>query len=160
MATQTPLKCPKRHIETGSNCWLGYNHTGSCDYSPLPPPASVPATVKSQLRGYTSAERKAMPLYSGVLMYFPDALMAVARLSKAGNAKHNPGGPLHWARSKSTDHMDCVARHAITPSEVDPETGEVELVAAAWRLLAALQLREEKRLVAAGIKPLSGVVPS
>lgn len=113
----------------------------------------------NELRQYTSTERKAMPLYSGVLRYFPDALMAIARLSKAGNDKHNPGEPLHWARGKSTDQMDCAARHMLTPDVVDEETGEAELVAAAWRILAELQLAEEKRLVAAGIKPLSGVVP-
>ena len=109
------------------------------------------------LRAYTSAERKAMPLWSGVMRYFPDALMAIARLSKKGNDKHNPGEPLHWAREKSTDQEDCAARHLLTPDWVDPETGETELVAAGWRILAALQLQEEKRLLAEGIMPLSGV---
>ena len=106
------------------------------------------------LRHYTSAERKAMPLYSGVLRYFPDALMAVSRQSKGGNDKHNPGQPLHWARDKSTDHEDCIARHLLTPDVIDPETGETELVAEVWRSLAALQLQEEKRLIKIGIQPL------
>jgi len=91
-------------------------------------------------------------------MYFPDALAAVSRLSKAGNDKHNPGEPLHWARGKSTDQMDCLARHILTPEAIDPETNEPELVAAVWRGLAQLQLLEEKRLAAAGIRPYSGIV--
>lgn len=109
------------------------------------------------LRHKTSAERKAEPIHSGVLLYFPDALAAVARVSKAGNDKHNPGEPLHWARGKSTDQMDCATRHSLTPEMVDPETDETELAAMAWRVLAQLQLAEEKRLTAAGIMPYSGV---
>jgi len=91
----------------------------------------------------TSKERKETPVFSGVLQYFPDAINAVARQSWAGNEKHNPGEPLHWAREKSCDHMDCAIRHMMTPNEVDPETGGTHLVAAAWRVLAALQLQQE-----------------
>jgi len=91
----------------------------------------------------TSAERKAEPIYSGVLNYFPDAIAAVSRVSKKGNDKHNPGQPLHWIRDKSNDHLDCVARHIITPMEIDPETGELHLAHAAWRILAALQIALE-----------------
>jgi hypothetical protein len=91
----------------------------------------------------TSKERKETPVFSGVLQYFPDAINAVARQSWAGNEKHNPGEPLHWAREKSSDHMDCAIRHMMTPNEVDPETGGTHLVAAAWRILAALQLQCE-----------------
>lgn len=114
--------------------------------------------TREKLRPKTSAERKAEPVHSGVLMYFPDALAAVSRLSLAGNRKHNPGEPLHWARGKSMDQMDALTRHTLTRSEVDPETGELEAVAMVWRGLAELQLLEEKRLVAAGVKPYSGIV--
>ena len=92
-----------------------------------------------------SATRKATPIYSGVMRYFPDALAAVARLSKAGNDKHNPGQPLHWAREKSTDHGDCIIRHQMEPDKIDPETGELHAAAVAWRALAQLQLLEEAR---------------
>ena len=91
----------------------------------------------------TSKERKETPVFSGVLQYFPDAINAVARQSWAGNEKHNPGEPLHWSREKSSDHMDCAIRHMMTPDEIDPETGGTHLVAAAWRVLAALQLQCE-----------------
>lgn len=115
--------------------------------------------VKEQMefRNKTSQERKAEPIYSGCLMYFPDALAAVARLSKAGNDKHNPGEPLHWAREKSTDQMDCAIRHSLTPHEIDPDTGEPELVSSAWRILAELQLLEEKRNKEKGVKSYSGI---
>jgi hypothetical protein len=93
------------------------------------------------------------------MLYFPDALAAVARISVAGNKKHNPGEPLHWARSKSTDQMDALARHTLTLEAIDPETGEMEAAAMVWRGLAQLQLLEEKRLAAAGIMPYSGITP-
>lgn len=90
-----------------------------------------------------SAARKAKPLFSGVLMYFPDALLAVAEHSKRGNDKHNPGQPLHWARGKSTDQADCIARHLIDIgpewNERDPEFGSYHATALAWRALALLQ---------------------
>ena len=91
-----------------------------------------------------SARRKASPLFSGVLSYFPDALMAVARVSKAGNDKHNPGQPLHWSRGKSNDHLDCAARHLLTPYEIDPDIGELHIAMVAWRALAALQIYLEE----------------
>jgi hypothetical protein len=94
----------------------------------------------------SSAQRKATPIYSGVMAYFPLALAAIARLSKAGNDKHNPGQSLHWSRGKSNDHLDCVARHLIDAGGIDEETGELHDVALAWRALANLQLAEERRL--------------
>ena len=51
-----------------------------------------------------AATRKAIPLASGVLDYFPDALCAVAECSRMGNEQHNPGAPLHWDRAKSGDN--------------------------------------------------------
>jgi hypothetical protein len=90
-----------------------------------------------------SKARKGRPLFSGCLQYFPDALLAVAEHSKKGNDKHNPGLPLHWAKEKSTDHADCVARHLtdIGPNwdEKDPEFDSYHATALAWRALALLQ---------------------
>jgi hypothetical protein len=93
-----------------------------------------------------SQERKEIPIFSGVLNYFPLAVAAVARVSKRGNDKHNPGEPLHWAREKSTEHADCIARHLIDIETLN-DAGEYEDAAAlAWRALAKLQELEEKRL--------------
>ncbi len=93
-----------------------------------------------------SKERKDVPVFSGCLAYFPDALAEVARLSKAGNDKHNPGQPLHWSRDKSNDHLDCIARHLLDAGVVDEEDGFYHDVKVAWRALANLQvLLESKR---------------
>lgn len=96
-----------------------------------------------------SQARKDTPVFSGVLMYFPDALQAVAQHSKRGNDKHNPGQPLHWAKEKSTDHADCAARHLIDIGpqwdQVDPETGSYHAVSLAWRALALLQTLLDKK---------------
>ena len=40
-----------------------------------------------------SKERKETPVYTGVLKYFPDAIMEVARVSLAGNKQHHPDKP-------------------------------------------------------------------
>lgn len=92
-----------------------------------------------------SQDRKNVPLHSGCYAYFPDALAAVAALSKAGNDKHNPGQPLHWSREKSSDHADCIARHIqdagkdfMGVSEADG--GALHVVQAAWRALALAQV--------------------
>ena len=90
-----------------------------------------------------SEERKGYPLYSGPLRYFPDALAEVARLCRAGNDKHNPGEPLHWARSKSTDELDCLARHLAECGTIDTD-GFFHDVKVAWRALANLQKLLEK----------------
>ena len=86
-----------------------------------------------------SEARKGVPLCTGVLDYFPAALAAVAKLSKFGNDKHNPGEPLHWARGKSMDHADCIARHLVDRGVIDPDTQMSHTVEVAWRALALLQ---------------------
>lgn len=105
--------------------------------------SSMPSLIEDKLE--ISAQRKSEPVYSGVLKYFPNAIAAVSRVSKAGNDKHNPGEPLHWSRGKSNDHLDCLVRHVITPDDIDPDSGEYHLAHAAWRVLAALQILEENR---------------
>lgn len=91
-----------------------------------------------------SAARKDIPLARGCLDYFPDALAEVARLSQAGNDKHNPGQPLHWSREKSSDHADCIMRHLAERGKVDDD-GFLHDVKVAWRALANLQLALEAR---------------
>ena len=98
-----------------------------------------------------SQERKDVPVYAGCLAYFPDAIAEVARLSKVGNDKHNPGAPLHWSRHKSSDHMDCIIRHALEAGTVDDD-GFLHDVKIAWRALANLQLALEKQALAEVVK--------
>ena len=86
-----------------------------------------------------SEERKNAPVFSGCMAYFPDALIEIAKLSRAGNDKHNPGQPLHWSRDKSSDHVDCIARHLLEYDSKDKD-GFFHATMVAWRALAALQL--------------------
>lgn len=103
----------------------------------------VGCSVSYRAPSNDSATRKGKPLFSGVMMYFPDALLAVAEHSRKGNDKHNAGQPLHWSKDKSKDHADCVARHLldIGPKwdDIDPEFGSYHATALAWRALALLQ---------------------
>lgn len=90
------------------------------------------------------AARKQVPLYSGVMRYFPRALAAVAIVSVVGNEQHNPGKPLHWDRSKSGDELDAMARHLVDAGGFDVD-GLRHSAKIAWRALANL----EKELEAA-----------
>jgi hypothetical protein len=89
-----------------------------------------------------AAERKKFPIVTGVLDYFPDAIVAVAEVSYGGNEQHNPGEPLHWDRSKSQDHEDCIGRHTLQRGTLDSD-GLRHSAKRAWRALAALQLEIE-----------------
>lgn len=89
-------------------------------------------------------ERKGVPIASGVLNYFPDAIAAIAELSRIGNEQHNPGQPLHWNREKSTDHDDCLIRHFMERGTVDTD-GVRHSTKVAWRALALLQTELEQK---------------
>lgn len=88
--------------------------------------------------------RKERPIARGFLDYFPDAVAAVAHVSFVGNQQHNPGQELHWAREKSNDHADCVARHLIERGTIDDD-GVQHTAKAAWRIMALLQLEIENQ---------------
>ena len=90
--------------------------------------------------------RKALPLYTFLTQYFPDAIAELVKVSVKGNEQHNPGQPMNWARGKSTDQLDAAMRHLFDHGVgirfgVD---GQRTLAQAAWRLLAQLQLDLEK----------------
>src|SRR5690242_8459611 len=90
-----------------------------------------------------AAARKATPIYSGVLCYFPKALAAIAEVSRRGNEQHNPGKPLHWDRSKSGDELDALTRHLMDiaaggPAAPDTD-GSLHAAKVAWRALANLE---------------------
>jgi len=108
-----------------------------------------------------STERKNVPILSGVMNYFPAALAGVARISVAGNNKHNADQPLHHARGKSMDHGDCIIRHTMDLEDLralmvrqekfmdaDQAASVIKLLleearCRAWRALADLQELEE-----------------
>jgi len=90
-----------------------------------------------------AAERERYPMADGLLDYFPNALAAVAEVSRIGNAQHNPGQPMHWARGKSTDHANKILRHLVDRGLIDKD-GVRESARVAWRALA-LQQEEIER---------------
>lgn len=87
-------------------------------------------------------ERKRIPIATGVLDYFPNALAEIAKVSYQGNVQHNAGQPLHWARNKSTDQDDTIIRHFLERGKLD-EDGMRHSAKLAWRVLALLQLELE-----------------
>lgn len=87
--------------------------------------------------------RKQHPVASGVLDYFPDALVAISHVSWQGNEQHNPGQPLHWNRAKSSDEADAMLRHFFQRGSLDSD-GIRHSAKMAWRALALLQKEIEQ----------------
>jgi hypothetical protein len=80
-------------------------------------------------------ERKAIPIYTGFIKYFPDAIAEVARVSLKGGIQHGQTPEtLHWDRTKSKDELDAMMRHII-----DEDWAQV-----AWRAMANLQKQIEQ----------------
>lgn len=106
-------------------------------------PDDAPIFLEDELLPSDPKARKGIPLASGVLDYFPSALIEIAKVSKAGNDQHNPGEPLHWARGKSMDQADTIMRHFLERGTIDPVDGLRHSAKLAWRALALLQLELE-----------------
>lgn len=124
-----------------------YHPPGAHTPAPLAIPPVIAKTYADVEGTYASLPteakaRKAIPICTGVLDYFPDALAAVAEVSRLGNEQHNPGQPLHWARGKSTDQEDCLVRHLLERGTIDTD-GSRHSAKLAWRALAILQLEIE-----------------
>jgi hypothetical protein len=111
------------------------------------------------------AERKAAPMFRGLLGYFAWACFKIAAHSLRSDRKHNPHLPAeeapHWRREASTDHPDCIIRHlcdAWGPRPDDFEGDDLDweeyhLTALAWRSNALLQeFGEAKRGAAPGCR--------
>lgn len=111
-----------------------------------------------------SATRKEYPILSGFLKYFPAAIAGVAKVSKLGNDKHNPGEALHHARGKSMDHGDCILRHLMDVQDLltckasTPEAILLEVNQMVWRALAYSQEIHEK--YGAPLAPAATVQPT
>jgi|SRR5579859_983116 len=121
-------------------------HEASDRFEEAPPaPQEAPQSLPT-----SALARKELPLTTGLLDYFPAALIAVAGLSRIGNEQHNPGQPMHWARGKSGDEADALLRHLVDRGIIDTD-GVRHSTKVAWRALALLQ----KELEEAGLAPLS-----
>lgn len=82
--------------------------------------------------------RKQRPICTGVLDYFPDALLEIAHVSFVANEQHNPGEKMHWAKDKSIGRGDEIIRHLIDRGKTDSD-GLRHTAKAAWRALELLQ---------------------
>ena len=80
-------------------------------------------------------ERKAIPVYTVFVKYFPKAMAAVAKISMTGGVQHGQlPDEIFWDRSKSGDELDALMRHML-----DEEWGQV-----AWRAMANLEKQLER----------------
>lgn len=93
---------------------------------------------KTGIEGATAQERKTYPVATGVVDYFPLALVEISHVSYIGNEQHNPGQPLYWDRSKSGDESDALMRHFIHRGTYDTD-GIRHTAKIAWRALALLE---------------------
>ena len=92
--------------------------------------------LEDDINDIQASERKATPVFTGVLAYFPDAINDVAKCSYAGQQQHNPNEPLAWDRSKSGDELDALARHLLDAGTFDTD-GIRHSAKVAWRALAS-----------------------
>ena len=100
-----------------------------------------------------ATERKDIPIFSGVMMYFPHAIAEVAKVSRETSKQHNPDKPMQWDRSKSGDEMDSLMRHALQAGSRDTD-GHRHSAKVAWRALANLQ-KEIERDNYAALEPMA-----
>ena len=84
--------------------------------------------------------RKATPVGTGFIDYFPLAMQEVAKVSLAGQKQHglDDGGPLRWARELSADESDALMRHFIERGTLDTD-GLRHTAKMAWRAMALLE---------------------
>lgn len=130
------VACMRPECARMNQCMLGF-----VDETAGAPEGAPPLQVVHLPPGREA--RKNIPLATGCIDYFPDALAAVAALSKIGNDQHNKGQPLHWSREKSNDHPDCLMRHFLDRGTLDDD-GVRHSAKVAWRALAILQLEIER----------------
>lgn len=127
------------------------DHATDCS---RPCTVTVPQPSASSVLPEDAKARKRLPLATGVIDYFPDALLAVAEVSFIGNEQHHPGQPLHWDRSKSTDEADAMMRHFVQRGTRDTD-GARHTAKMVWRGLAFLQkeIEHERAAASSSVSP-------
>lgn len=110
-------------------------HSGPCGTVTLPPAFQMPTD---------DAERKKIPLGSGVFDCFTAALIEVAKCSHQGNVQHYGNADnLQWVQGKSNMHFDCLLKHAADRGTFDTD-GVRHTAKLAWRALAMLQMEMQE----------------
>lgn len=147
MVYQPDIGCPGCVAE--HNRWKADNQRTSADVEPIKGgyvrPLDPVNPVYTRFLPQDAKARKGIPIATGCLDYFPKALAEVAGVSRLGNDQHNPGKPLHWDRTKSTDEADCLIRHFLERGTRDTD-GARHSAKVAWRALALLEKEIEADL--------------
>ncbi len=137
------LLAEQLQLTTTEASWFGKKEESLYEATGDAPKARTPATGLP----LDDESRKALPLWTFLFEYFPDAFVEVCRVSVVGNQKHNPGTTTpRWAREKSTDQLNTAMRHLFDygrGTKMDTD-GVHHLAKAIWRLSAQLQLELEK----------------
>jgi Domain of unknown function (DUF5664) len=108
-------------------------------------PTTVTGNGRAILGDVSPTVQKAtkIPVWQGVLQYFPKALMAIGDVSRFGAKKHNAGVmPTEWRRFPAPIYSDSLIRHLLAESQgevTDPESGLLHAAHAAWNALARLE---------------------
>jgi hypothetical protein len=140
---EVPYRCAhhaREYYGPGPNPIVREYSTKSCSQGPTP--YQEEAVAGKEYLGKNNA-RKTYPVATGVLDYFPLAIMEIAHVSWAGNQQHHPDKPLHWDRSKSSDEADALLRHFLARGTPDTD-GIRHTAKVAWRALALLQKELEQ----------------
>lgn len=118
---------------------IGMYGIASEDAFELPPVTTTGGSLPDD-----PAKRNEYPMADGLLDYFPNALAEVSRLSYVATQQHHPDKPMHWDRTKSTDHRNKIMRHLIDAGKRD-DKGMRHSAMVAWRALALLQMELEEQ---------------
>lgn len=91
-----------------------------------------------------------VPVFRGLIDYFPNACMAVAEVSQKGAEKYTWKGWIDVPDGKIR-YTDALVRHLIkesTEGEIDPDFGLLHAAHLAWGAMARLELilREKKHV--------------
>lgn len=85
-----------------------------------------------------SEGRKKVPIATGVLDFFPNALAEVSKVSVAGAAQRGSEELVYNKDVARDQHADCLLRHLIDRGDFDND-GVRHSAKVAWRALALLQ---------------------
>lgn len=125
-------------------------------------PVYMRVQVTDEAKPESPKVRARTPVFEGFIMFFPDAVEAVAEVSVAGNKQYNLG-TLRLVEDFSVDPFNKAMRHMM-----DHKRGQVfdtdktrHLAKAAWRVMQALQLsiKEEKQHDARRQSQITGGCP-
>jgi hypothetical protein len=93
--------------------------------------------------------RKALPIFTFLVEYFPDVIVELTKLCVQGNIQHNPElapTDIKWAREKSTDQLNTAFRHMFDRGRglhFDSD-GVRHIIKSVWRNMAQAQLDIEE----------------